>query len=164
MTFVRGAKQMEGGGKPDLVVEEFSRRITEVESKLGEHEKEKVRPKLSEEAVETLLSEEGVPKWMEKLGGALVRLYKDLEETEGMKAVQFLSNEVQATMWDTKESCANKYHQKSKQRQENGGRSSQSQGSRPRKKHDLLVEQMLNRGGSTYRDTTKAGYFWFCGV
>ena len=48
----------------------------ELESKLGQHEKEKVRPKLSEEAVETLLSEEGVPKWMEKLAAALVRLFR----------------------------------------------------------------------------------------
>ena len=73
MTFVRSAKQAEGGKNSDPVVEELSRRVKELESKLGEHEKEKVRPKLSEEAVETLLSEEGVPKWMEKLGAALVR-------------------------------------------------------------------------------------------
>ena len=76
-----------------------------------------------------------------------------------MKLNQFLN--VWATMWDTKESYANKYHQKSKERQENGGRSSQSQGSRPRKKHNLSVEQMLDRGGRKYRKKTKAGYFWF---
>ena len=45
VTFVRGAKQVEGGE----IVEEPSRRIKELESKLGEQEKEKVRPKLSEE-------------------------------------------------------------------------------------------------------------------
>ena len=56
MTFVRGAKQVEGGQNPDPVVEELSRRIKEMESKLREHEKEMVHPKLSEEA------EEGVPK------------------------------------------------------------------------------------------------------
>ena len=49
-----------------------------------------------------------------------------------MKALQF-RNEVRATMWDTKESYAHKYHQKSKERQENGGGSSQSKGSKPRK-------------------------------
>ena len=96
------------------MVEEWSKHITELESKLEEHEKEKVRPKLSQEAVETLLSEEGVPKWMEKLRATLVRLFKDLEEPEGMKRVQFVSNKVWATMWDTNESYANKYHQKSK--------------------------------------------------
>ena len=49
---------------------------------------------------------------MEKLGAALVRLFRDPDEPEGMKPIQFLSNEVRATMWDTKESYANKYHQK----------------------------------------------------
>ena len=44
------------------MVEELNRRIKALESKLGEHEKEKVCRKLSEEAVEALLSEEGVPK------------------------------------------------------------------------------------------------------
>ena len=92
---------------------------------------------------------------MEKLGAALVRLFKDLEEPEGMKPIQLLSNEVLAT----KESYANKYHQKSKERQENGGRSSQSQGSRPRKKHNLSVQQMLDKGGQQCREKTKAGYF-----
>ena len=77
VTFVRGAKQMEGEKNPGPMVEELSRRIKELESKPGEHEKEKVRLKLCEEAVETMLSEEGVPKWMEKLGAALVRLFKD---------------------------------------------------------------------------------------
>ena len=75
VTFVRGAKQAEGGKNSDPVVEGLSRRIKELESKLGEHEKEKVCPKLSEEVVETLLSEEGVPKWMEKVGAALMRLF-----------------------------------------------------------------------------------------
>ena len=56
---------MEGGKNCDSVVEELSGRIKELEYKLGEQEKEKVRPKLSEEAVKTLLSEEGVPKWMD---------------------------------------------------------------------------------------------------
>ena len=87
VTFVRGAKQMEGGKNSDPVVEELCRRIKELASKLGEHEKEKVRPKLSEEAVETLLSEEG-PKWMEKLGAAPVRLFKDPKEPDGMKPIQ----------------------------------------------------------------------------
>ena len=62
VTFVRSAKQTEDGKNSDPVVEELSRRIKELESKLGEHQKEKVRPKLSAEAVEILLSEEGVPK------------------------------------------------------------------------------------------------------
>ena len=44
-----------------------------------------MRPKLSEGAVETLLSEKGVPKWMEKLGSALVQLCKSPEGLEGMK-------------------------------------------------------------------------------
>ena len=155
MTFVRGAKQVEDGKNSDPVVEELSRRIKELESKLGEHEKEKVHPKLSEEAVETLLSEEGAPKWMQKCGAALVRLFKEQGEPEGMKPIQFLSNEVWATMWDTKEAYANEYHQKSKDRQEHGGRNSQSQGSRPRK--SLLVEQMLDRGGRKRWEKTKAG-------
>ena len=58
------------------MVEELSTRIKELEAKLGDQGKEKGRPKLSEEAV---LSEEGVPKWMEKLGAALVQLFKNLE-------------------------------------------------------------------------------------
>ena len=74
-----------------------------------------------------------------------------------MKPVQCLSNEVWATMWDT---CGtNKYHQKSKERQDNGGRSSQSQVSKPRKKHNLSVEPMLDRGARKYREKTKAGHF-----
>ena len=64
-------------------------------------------------------------------------------------------------MWDTKESYANMYHQNSKDRQEHVGRNSQSQRSRPRKRHNLLVEQMLDRGRRKYREKTKAGYFWF---
>ena len=44
-----------------------------------------MRPKLSEGAVETLLSEEGVPKWMEKLGSALVQLFKSPKGLGGMK-------------------------------------------------------------------------------
>ena len=74
------------------MVEELSRRMKELESKLGEHKKEKLRPKLSEEAVETLLSQEGVPKWMEKFAAALMRLFKDAEEPEEMNPVQFLRN------------------------------------------------------------------------
>ena len=70
VTFVRVPNRWKEGKTRILWLK--SRHIKEVESKLGEHEKEKVRPKLSEEAVETLLSEEGVPKWMEKLGAALV--------------------------------------------------------------------------------------------
>ena len=123
--------------------------------------KGKGAPKTSEEAVETLLSEEGVPKCMEKLEAALVRLFKEQGEPEGLKLIQFLSNEVCATMWDTKESYASKYHQKSKDRKEHVGRNSQSQGSQPRKKHNLSMEQMLDRGGKKYREKTKAGYFRF---
>ena len=55
---------------------------------------------------------------MEKLRAALVRLFKEPEEPEGRKPIQFLSNEVWATMWDTKQSYASKYQQKSKDRQE----------------------------------------------
>ena len=66
--------------------------------------------KLSDEASETVLSKHGVPKWMEKLGSALVQLFKNLEECGGMKPIRFLSNEVWCTMWDTKESHASKYH------------------------------------------------------
>ena len=62
VTFVRGAKQMEGGKNPDPEAEELGRRLKELDSNMGEHEKEKVCRKLSEEAVETLLSEESVPK------------------------------------------------------------------------------------------------------
>ena len=123
--------------------------------------KKKVRPKLSEEAVETLLSEEGVPKWMEKLKAALVQPFKEPDEPEGMKPIQFLGIEVRATMWDTKESYTNKYDRKSKDRHEHGGRNSQSQGSRLRKKHNLSVQQMLDRGGRKYREKTKAVYFLF---
>ena len=47
-----------------MTVEELSRSIKELESKLGEADKAKVRRKLSEEVVETLLSEEGLPRWM----------------------------------------------------------------------------------------------------
>ena len=128
VTFVRGAKPMEGGENHDPVVEDLSRHRKELESKLGEHEKEKVRAKLSKEVVETLFSEEDVPKWMEKLGAALVWLFKDPEEPKGMKPIQFRSNEVRATIWGTKDSYAHKYHHKSKERQEDGERSSQSQG------------------------------------
>ena len=108
VTFVRSAKQAEDGKSSDPVVEELSRRIKELESKLSGHEKEKVRPKLLEEAVEALLLDEGVPKWMKKLGAALVRLLRELEGPERLKPIQFLSNEVWATMWDTKESYASK--------------------------------------------------------
>ena len=80
--------------------------------------------------METPLSKEGVPKWIEKLGNALVRLFKDPEETEGMKPLHFLNNEVCTTMWDTKESYVNKYHQKSKEGEKHVGRRSQPQGSR----------------------------------
>ena len=159
VTFVQGTEPAEGGKSFDPVVGELSRRKKELGSKLGEHEKEKIHPKLSEAAVETLLSEEGVPKWMEKLGAALVWLFKDPKVPEGMKPIQFLSNEVRATMWDTKESYANKYHVKSKERKEHGGRSSQSQGSRARKKHTLSVEQMLERGGRKYRKKSKRSIF-----
>ena len=116
VTFVRSAKQAEDGKNSDPVVEELSRRIKELESKLGKPEKEKVRPKLLEEAVETLVLEEGVPKWMEKLGATLMRLFKEPEEPEGLKPSQFPSNSIWATMWDAKECYASKYHQKSKER------------------------------------------------
>ena len=96
---------------------------------------------------------------MEKLGAALVRVFKEREEPEGLKLIQFLSNEVCATIWDTKESYSSKYHQKSKDRQEHVARNSQSQGSRPRKKHDQSKKQMLDRGGENNRETTKAVYF-----
>ena len=130
VTFLWGAKPMEGGGNPDAVMENLSRRIQELETKQREHEKEKVRPKLSEEAVETLRSEEGVPKWMEKLGAALVRLFKDLEGLEELKPVQFLSNEVGATMWDTKESYGKTTTrtQKNAKRTEEGARSCKDPG------------------------------------
>ena len=51
--------------------------------------------------------------------------------------------------------------QKAKERQGNGNWNSQSQGSRPRKTHNLLVDQMIDRGGKKYREKTKARYFWF---
>ena len=57
VTFVHSAKQTEGGKNCDPVVEEPSKCIKEFEAKLGEHEKAKVRPKLSEVGVETVLSE-----------------------------------------------------------------------------------------------------------
>ena len=62
MTFTRNAKPANGDKQQDPMVEELSRRIKEPEAKLGEHGKEKVQPKLCEEAVETLLSQEVVPK------------------------------------------------------------------------------------------------------
>ena len=64
-------------------------------------------------------------------------------------------------MWDTKELYATMYHQKANERQGNGNRASQSQGSRPRKKHNLSVDQMLVRGEKKYHEKTNAGYFWF---
>ena len=152
---------MEDAKKSDAVVEDLRRRIKELESKLGEHEKEKVLPKLSEEAAETLLSEEGAPKWIANLGAALVRLFKEPEGLEGLIPIQLTTNEVRATMLDTKESYTNKYYQKSKDRQEHVGRNSQSQGSRPRKKHNPSLEQMLDRGGKKDREKIKAGYLWF---
>ena len=159
VTFVRNAKQAEDGHNSAPVVEELSRHIKELESKLEEHEKEKVHQKPSEEAVETLLRDEGVPKWIEKLGAALIRLFREPTEPEGLKLIQLLSNEVWATIWDTKESYASKYHQKSKDGQEAVGRNSKSQGSRSRKKHDLSVEQMLDKGGKKYREKARVGYF-----
>ena len=90
---MRSAKQAEDGKNSDPVVEEPSRSIKELESKLGEHEKEKVRPKLSEEAVETLLSEEGVSKGMEKLGPTLVRLFKEPQGPERLKPIRFITND-----------------------------------------------------------------------
>ena len=111
--------------------------------------------------MEALLSEEGVPKWMEKLGAALMLLFQDRRAAEGMKPIQFLSNEVWAAMWDMKESYANKYHQKFKERQDTGGRDSQSQVSRLREKHNMSGEEMLDRGGRKCREKTKAGHFWF---
>ena len=62
VTFTRNAKSVVGGKEQDLMVEEPSRRTKELEAKLGEQDKEKVHLKLSEEAVETLLAEEGVLK------------------------------------------------------------------------------------------------------
>ena len=63
----------------DPMVKELSRRIKELEAELGEQDKGKFCPRLSEEAVETLLSEEGVPKWMDKPGCVLVQLFKNPE-------------------------------------------------------------------------------------
>ena len=139
------------------MVEELSRWIKELESKRGGQEKEKVRPKLSGEAVETVLLEKGVPKWIGKLGAALVQLFQDLEAPEGMKPIQFRSNDVWATMWGMKESCANKYHHTSTECQDNRGRSSQSQGSKPRKKHNLSVEQMLAEAEESTARKSKRG-------
>ena len=45
-----------------------------------------------------------------------------------MKPIQFLSNEVWCTMWDTKESYSTRYHQKAKERQGNSHRNSQLHG------------------------------------
>ena len=85
---------MEGGKNSDPMVEERSRRRKEVKSKLGEREKEKLRPKPSKKAVETVLSQEGVPKWMEKLRAVIMRPFEDPEALEGNKRVHFLSNRV----------------------------------------------------------------------
>ena len=76
VNFTHKVKPADGGKEQDLMAEEQSRRIKESEAKLGEQDKEKVRPNLSKEAVEMLLAEEGVPKWMEKLGSVLVPLFK----------------------------------------------------------------------------------------
>ena len=73
VTFVRGAKPMEGGKRYNPLVEEMSGRRKELESKWGGHEKEKAHPKLLKEAVETLLTEQGVAKLMEKVGTAVVQ-------------------------------------------------------------------------------------------
>ena len=148
--FTCNAKFADRDQEQDPMVEELCRRIKEPEAKLGEQDKENVRPKLSEEAVDTLLAEEGVPKWVENLEGR-----------EGMKPIQFLSNEVWYTMWDTKESYATKYHHKTKERYCNGKPNPQSQESWPGKKHNLSVDLLLDRGGKKYRVKTKAGYFWF---
>ena len=73
--FTRSVKPAARSKGQDKTIEELSRRIKELETKLGEANKENVRPNLSDEAVESLLSEEGVPKWMEKLGSALVNMF-----------------------------------------------------------------------------------------
>ena len=57
-----------------------------------------------------------MPKWMEKLGAALVQLFQNLEGHEGIKPIQFLATEVWCTMWDTKESYSTEYQQMPKQR------------------------------------------------
>ena len=78
-----------------------------------------------------------------------------------MKLIQHLSDEVWCTMWDTKESYAWKYHQKVKDTLGSGSRASQSQGLRPKKKHNLSVDQMLDMVGKKYREKTKMGCFFF---
>ena len=67
---------------------------------MGWTEKEKVHLKLYKEAVETLLSEEGVSTWMERLGSAREHIFKNPRVLEGMKPVQYLINEVTCTIWD----------------------------------------------------------------
>ena len=47
---------------------------------------------------------------MEKPGTAVMRLFKDPKEPEGIKPIQSLSNKVWATVWDTKDSYLSKYH------------------------------------------------------
>ena len=84
VTFTSNAKTAEGDKEQDPMVEQLSRRIKELEAKLGEQGKEKVRPKLSEEAVETLLLRREC-----QLGAALVQLFKNPEGPEGMKPIRF---------------------------------------------------------------------------
>ena len=87
VAFMCNAKPAEGDKEEDPMVEELSRRVKELEAKPGELGKEKVRPKLSKEAVEALPSQEGVPKWVEKLGPALVQLFKNPEGLGGMTPI-----------------------------------------------------------------------------
>ena len=134
-TFTCNAIFAEGNKEQEPLLEELSTRIKDLEPKRGRE-----KPQTSEQAVETLLLEEGVPKWMEKFGAALVHLFKNPEGYEGIKPIQFLANEVWCTMWDTKESYSTKFQQQAKQRQGNGNRNSQSQDSQPRKNHNLLVD------------------------
>ena len=108
-----------------------------------------------------MLSEQGVPKWIEKLRAALVRLSKDPEEPQGMKLIQFLSHEVWATRWDTKESYANKYHQK----QRNATNMEAEACSRKHLGRAKSIPCRLNRCWAGEEESTeeksKRVFFWF---
>ena len=86
-----------------------------------------------------------------------MRLFKDSEEPKEMKTARFRINEVRAAQWDTKQLCVNEYHPKSKERQVNGGRSSQSQGSRPKKKHSCRWGRCWTGEDESTEKKTKAG-------
>ena len=92
---------------------------------------------------------------MERLDAALMHVLKNPQSLEGMTPVMYLSDEVWSTMWDTKELGVSNMKREI-ERGGGGGRLSQSQGSRPKKKHTLLVDRMLDRGGKKYREKTNA--------